>query len=253
MSRPSTHPRVYTKHGLTPLLSAAAQLEQQPQWLDQLGAVGVALRAWRRDLVTSLGGEATVSTQERTVIELATKTYLLLESVDRWLLAQPSLINKSRRALFPIVLQRQQLADSLSRYMGQLGLQRRALALGRIILWLFPAPDGERLQSFRKTWRTACRKAGLGHRLVHDLRRTAVRALDRWRVPERGHEDGGAFDRGHVSALLDCERGGSADGRRQARRAPRPGASADPENCRARGPGRKSGESHAAALINRGG
>jgi len=35
-------------------------------------------------------------------------------------------VNNSRRQLFPVVLQRQQLADSLARYMAQLGLKRRA-------------------------------------------------------------------------------------------------------------------------------
>jgi len=58
-------------------------------------------------------------------MELAVKTYLLLESVDRWLLQQPSLVNKSRRQLFPVILQRQQLADALARYMGQLRLPGR--------------------------------------------------------------------------------------------------------------------------------
>ncbi len=78
--------------------------------------MGEALRAWRADLVADLGGEEAVSTQERAIVDLAIKTYLLLESVDRWLLQQPSLVNKSRRQLFPVVLQRQQLADALARY-----------------------------------------------------------------------------------------------------------------------------------------
>lgn len=45
-----------------------------------------------------------------------------------FLLEQPSLVNKSKRQLFPVVLQRQTLADALSRYMQQLGLKRRAKA-----------------------------------------------------------------------------------------------------------------------------
>jgi hypothetical protein len=57
---------------------------------------------------------------------MATKTHLFLASVDRFLLEQPCLVNRSRRQLFPVVLQRQQLADALSRYMNQLGLKRRA-------------------------------------------------------------------------------------------------------------------------------
>jgi hypothetical protein len=35
------------------------------------------------------------------------------------------LIHKSKRQLFPVVLQRQQLADALARYMNQLGLEKR--------------------------------------------------------------------------------------------------------------------------------
>jgi hypothetical protein len=120
-------PRPYVQHGLTPLLKAARGLDDS--WIDQLGEVGTALRSWRAELIASLGGEREISSQERAIIELATKTYLLLESVDRWLLAQPSLIHRTRRALFPVVLQRQQLADALARYLGQLGLRRRAKAL----------------------------------------------------------------------------------------------------------------------------
>ena len=47
---------------------------------------------------------------ERSIVEMATKTHLFLASVDRFLLEQPCLVNRSRRQLFPVVLQRQQLA-----------------------------------------------------------------------------------------------------------------------------------------------
>jgi len=72
-----------------------------------------------------LGGLDAVSTQEKAVIELAVKTKLLLDSIDAWLLTQPSLVNARRRTLLPVVVQRQQLADALARYMNMLGLKRR--------------------------------------------------------------------------------------------------------------------------------
>ena len=49
----------------------------------------------------------------------------MLDSVDVWLLSRPSLINQRKQTILPTVMQRQQLADSLARYMNQLGLERR--------------------------------------------------------------------------------------------------------------------------------
>ena len=43
--------------------------------------------------------------------------------------------------------------------------------------------DGKPIKSFIKVWRTACRAAGCPGRIPHDLRRTAVRNLERAGVP----------------------------------------------------------------------
>ena len=144
--------RPYQRHGLHALQSALRTVSDRDGWLDSLGEVGEALNAWKADLVADLGGAEAVSTQERALVELATKTFLMLESVDRWLLSQPSLVNKSRRQLFPVVLQRQQLADALARYMSTLGLKRRVK----------PVPD---LQSYLATrYRTeGGQESGEGH------------------------------------------------------------------------------------------
>lgn len=122
----STRKRPYTKHGQAALHNALKAVANEDGWVESLGEVGEALKGWKKALVDDLGGESQVSAMQRAVIELATKTHLMLESVDRFLLEQPSLVNKSRRQLFPVVLQRQALADALSRYMNQLGLERKA-------------------------------------------------------------------------------------------------------------------------------
>jgi hypothetical protein len=83
-----------------------------------------SLAAWRADLVRDLGGDP--STAQLAVIELAVRTKLLLDSVDAWLLVQPSLLNARKRALLPVVRERQVLADALARYLGQSGLSRVA-------------------------------------------------------------------------------------------------------------------------------
>ena len=68
----------------------------------------------------------------------------MLQSVDKFLLEQPSLVNKSKRQLFPVVLQRQTGADALARYMAQLGLKRRAKpaqSLGDLLAQGIPAVE----------------------------------------------------------------------------------------------------------------
>ena len=117
--------RAYVQHGHYALSKALKTIGNQDGWLESLGDVGEALKAWKAAIIEDLGGETEVSAMELSVIELACKTHLLLASVDRFLLEQKSLINKSKRQLFPIVTQRQTLADALAGYMRTLGLKRK--------------------------------------------------------------------------------------------------------------------------------
>jgi integrase len=55
-------------------------------------------------------------------------------------------------------------------------------ASGKIIPWVFHR-DGKRIVSFLRAWKTACKKAGVPQMIPHDLRRTAVRNLERAGVP----------------------------------------------------------------------
>jgi hypothetical protein len=113
-------------HGMYALERVLGPLTERNAWLNELGEIGEALKEWEQAIVDDLGGDENLSSMERSIVSMATKTHLFLTSVDQFLLEQPSLVNKSRRQLFPVVLQRQQLADALSRYMNQLGLKRRA-------------------------------------------------------------------------------------------------------------------------------
>jgi hypothetical protein len=92
--------------------------------IDRRTAAGRALVTWRSELLQDLGGEAASSAQKRALVDLAVRTKLYVDSIDAWLVAQPSLINARRRALLPVLRERQQLADSLARLLGQLGLAR---------------------------------------------------------------------------------------------------------------------------------
>jgi len=116
-------PRGYSKHGLTTLKRAVNGLGNRV--IDKRTATGKALAKWRSDLIADLGGEDAISTQRVALIDLAVKSKLLLDSIDTWLLTQPTLVNVRKRSLLPVVLQRQTLADGLARYLTQLGLERR--------------------------------------------------------------------------------------------------------------------------------
>lgn len=60
-----------------------------------------------------------------------------------------------------------------------MGLQTKR---GRIIPLVFHRA-GEPIESFRHSWDSACKAAGVPGRIFHDFRRTAVRNLERAGVP----------------------------------------------------------------------
>ncbi len=116
-------PRPYTKHGLTTLKQAVRGLGGRV--IDKRTQLGKALAKWRTDLIQDLGSRENISTQQEALVDLAVKSKFILDSIDSWLLTQPSLVNARKRSLLPAVRERQQLADGLTRYLGQLGLERK--------------------------------------------------------------------------------------------------------------------------------
>lgn len=124
--------------------------------------------------------------------EVITRRRQHLDLKSGWLRLEPGETKNKKGRMFPLTPRlRQVLEAQVARTEA---LQRET---GRIIQWLFHR-DGKPIRHFRRSWITACVKAGFGtritdsdgkfikavaHRIPHDFRRTAVRNLERAGVP----------------------------------------------------------------------
>lgn len=116
--------RGYQSHGFTHQLRGRSKTGRAQ--IDGRSALGRALADWKAELIDALGGPDNISPQERVLIETCVRDHMILSSIDAWLMTQPSLIHAKKRQAYPIVLQRVQIADSLTRRLQSLGLKRRA-------------------------------------------------------------------------------------------------------------------------------
>jgi hypothetical protein len=58
-----------------------------------------ALRLLPQELIEDLDGNDNISAQQRAIIDLAVKNKLILDTIERWIFIQPSLIDKRKRAI----------------------------------------------------------------------------------------------------------------------------------------------------------
>ncbi len=117
-----TAPRPYSRTGLNALKARVTLRGFQA--IDRRSAPARATLAFKRELISALGGEADLSPQRRRLIDMAARAALLLDPVDAWLFEQRSLVNARAKALLPVLVQRQALADHLARLLDKLGLDR---------------------------------------------------------------------------------------------------------------------------------
>jgi len=109
--------------------------------------------------------------------ELLTRQKSHVDLQHGWLRLEPGETKNGDGRLFPLTPElRAVLEQQLAR------TQKLEHETGRVIPWLFHR-DGKPIKVFRRAWMSACRKSGVPGRIPHDLRRTAVRNLERAGVP----------------------------------------------------------------------
>jgi integrase len=125
---------------------------------------------------------------------------------------EPGTTKNSEGRVFP-------MTTDLRTILSDLHAEHRARAkAGQIVPWVFVRmlADGrggpkapQRITSFTKAWKSACRKAGCPGRLPHDLRRTAIRNFVRRGITDgvamqlSGHKTRSVFDRYNITSRHD--------------------------------------------------
>jgi hypothetical protein len=79
---------------------------------------------------------AALSTGQRTLLETAAHTVLQLRRVDAFIAAMPSIVHTKRRQLYPVIVQRTSLVNTLKALLTELGLERRAKQVPDLDIYL---------------------------------------------------------------------------------------------------------------------
>jgi hypothetical protein len=127
-------------HGLSRLIKSRSQAVISK--LDGRSGAMIAMNAYKADLLASLGGADLLSQQELTIVDMVTRDAFILEQIDAFIL-QRGLINKRKRTLFPIAVQRQAITDGIIRKLLALGLTRLARPIATLQSLLSASPEGK--------------------------------------------------------------------------------------------------------------
>jgi site-specific recombinase XerD len=145
----------------------------------------------------------------RVISELMTRQWKHVEE-DLWLRLDPGEAKNDEPRRFPLI-------PNLKRIIHAQRVERRRLEKekGISIPWIFFHDDGRPIKDYDNAWRSACKVAGCPERIVHDLRRTAVRNLVRARATEgvvmrlTGHKTRAVFERYNIVSGQDLRDAGT--------------------------------------------
>ncbi len=138
---------------------------------DQIGAICAALSAPLRAVV-----QFAYATAWRAASEVLPLEWRHVDWTGREVRLDAHTTKNGEARTFPFT------TDIKTILTGQLAEHERLKAAGTVCPFVFHR-DGKRIREFRTAWENACTAAGCPGKLIHDMRRSAVRKLERAGVP----------------------------------------------------------------------
>jgi integrase len=138
---------------------------------DQIAAIGAALPEEVRPVV-----KFAYATGWRTSSEVLPLEWRNIDWEGRCVRLDAHTTKNGEARSFPFT------ADIETILKGQLAEHERLKTAGTICPFVFHR-NGERIVTFRTAWKNACKTAGCPGKLIHDMRRSAVRTFERAGVP----------------------------------------------------------------------
>src|SRR5215813_7933108 len=171
---------------------------------DQLRAVVAELPAELKPVI-----EAAYLSGWRVRSELLTRRWAHVDFKEAWLRLEPGETKNREGRQSPLIPPLRSLLEAQRSRADAL-----ARATGQITPWVFFRENGNPIKNFYGVWRSACRKVGVPGIVPHDLRRSAVRNLERSGVPRSvamkmvGHKTEAIYRRYAIVAEADLIAGG---------------------------------------------
>lgn len=107
-----------------------------------------ASRWWRQDILADLGGEENVSAAKAALLDASIGTFVVLHTIDAYFFGLGGgRVNKRSKKLFGVVIERMRVAETLTRQLQAIGLEKKrppAISLQSYITQLGDASDSPR-------------------------------------------------------------------------------------------------------------
>jgi integrase len=119
-----------------------------------------------------------------------------------WIVLEPGTTKNDLGRRFPMTSELRSLLEEQRRFVSALEWK-----FSKKITYVFVHEDGQQIKSIRRSWKSACQKAGLAHILIHDLRRSAIMTFSQKGIDQQtgmllsGHKTANVYTRYNIPTV----------------------------------------------------